>query len=110
MAVRASTRRPRFDVEDAALLYRAGASCQEIADRYGLTRSYVSARLRRAGTAMRPASRPSDEHHLDADTVVRLRDVGATWTELATIFRVSRYAVQRCYDRATGGSGRTSTG
>ena len=97
MAAATGSRRPRFDVRNAAALYRQGLTCQQIADRYGLTRSYVSSRLRQAGTPMRPAQRPRKQDHLDPAALHRLRRAGATWAELATIFRVTRYAVRRCY-------------
>lgn len=101
------SRRPRFDVKGAAALYRQGLTCQQIADRYGLTRSYVSARLRRAGTPMRPAQRPRTHHHIDRAALVRLRQAGATWAELASIFRATRYAIKRCYTEAVTTSPRT---
>lgn len=93
------SRCPRFDVTNAAALYRQGLTCQQIAERYGLTRGYVSARLRRAGTPM-PAQRPRKQHHLDLGALLRLRQAGATWAELTSIFQVTRYAIKRCYTEA----------
>lgn len=90
-----------FEIRHAITLYACGFSAQRIADRLGYTRSYVCARLRQAGVTMRPASRPRTDHHLDQDQLVRLRHAGATWAELAQIFRVSRYAVRDRYLTAT---------
>ena len=92
-----------FNLSWAQRLYLGGLSCQQIADLTGYSRGYVSARLRRAGTAMRPTGRPRDTHEIDTAALVRLRRVGATWAELATILHVSRYAVQTAYLRAVEG-------
>ena len=99
-----------LNVDKAAALYGRGLSCQQIAARYGFTRGYVSARLRRAGTVMRATGRPLDEHHLDVDALVRLREIGATWNEVATIYGVTRHAVRVCYATAVAPHDELETG
>ena len=100
MSTRGKTKR-RFDLSTAQGLYTNGATCQQIADLMGLSRSYVSTRLRNAGTGMRAPGRPVTPVRIDVDALVRLRNVGATWTELATIFELTRYALQSIYNQAS---------
>lgn len=95
----------RFDLAEAQRLYADGATCQQIADKQNLSRTYVSTQLRNAGTAMRPVGRPRHEVIVNVDRLVRLREAGMSWRRLSEYFHVTRHAARAAYLRAVGCEG-----
>jgi lambda repressor-like predicted transcriptional regulator len=68
------------DVNRAADLYAHGWTLRQIGAELGVSRTTVSEQLRRAGVTMR---RGAPAHPASTDQIVRLRDQGLTWSQVA---------------------------
>jgi transposase len=91
----AASRRPvqrRLKPDDVTRLvteYRAGATARELAQRFGIHRTTVSAQLESACVPIRKGGLQSDQ----VDEVVRLYEMGWSARQLSKRFRVSDHTI-----------------
>lgn len=89
------------EVEEAELVarYRAGLTERQLAVRFGIGRASVQRTLDRHGVDRRPA-RENLERRDDVDTadIVRLRDAGMSWFQIARSVGMKPSGVRRRYD------------
>ena len=101
----------RLDLDEAHRLYMGGMSFSQVAAELGCTKSYVARRFREAGLAARPSGRPLTTPAPDVDPVdiVRLRDAGCSYPQIAAELGLSEDSARDRYLHATGRPRRAAT-
>jgi Homeodomain-like domain len=86
------------DVDRAADLYAQGWTLRQIGAELGVSSTTVSEQLRRAGVAMRRGGPPA--HPGSTQQILKLRDQGRTWSEVAEQVDMTRSGAWSRYRRA----------
>lgn len=96
------------DAHRAAQLYRSGLTLAQVAAELGCSRSAVFRRLRRDGVPRRSGTPPP--HPAATADIVRLRDSGLTWSQVARLVGMTDQGVRSRYTTATRGRVRRAPG
>ena len=93
-----------LDLDEAHRLYAGGMSFSQVAAELGSTKSYIAKRFRQAGLPARPSGRPLTTPAPDVDPadIVRLRDAGRTYPQIAVELGLSKDSARDQYLIATG--------
>ena len=100
-----------LDLDEAHRLYVGGMSFSQVAAELGCTKSYVVRRFREAGLQARPSGRPltSPAPVVDSADIVRLRDAGCSFPQIAAELGLSTDSARDRYLIATGRPRRTTS-
>lgn len=100
----------RLDLDEAHRLYAGGMSFSQVAAELGCAKSYLTRRFREAGLPARPSGRPltTPAPVVDPVDIVRLRDAGHSYPQIAAELGLSRDIVRDRYLAATGLPRRTA--
>lgn len=90
--------RPPKPTAPLARDYLAGNSIQDVAKMHKVSTDLVRRALAIEGVERRPARQADPEHDL---AIIRLRDLGLTWTEIAEATGIPSSTLQRHYAKAT---------